>query len=244
METQERKLRTNLDTDLLKLVAIAAMLLDHIGGAFFPETPIFRWIGRLAFPLFCYCMTVGLLYTHDIRRYLGRLAIFAVVSQPFWILAFNADDILGNLTNWNIFFTLFLSLLAMWGLTTRRWWLFVLGVLVLAFGSFDYNYNGVILMLIFYFCRNKPALLAGLYILFWLPALWGGSWRIPGPGGGRPRRQLDDLRPAGPAADPLPHPLRPPDSQVVLLRLLSRPSGGHRPGGGVWACNRKRSVLA
>ena len=28
METQERKLRTNLDTDLLKLVAIAAMLLD------------------------------------------------------------------------------------------------------------------------------------------------------------------------------------------------------------------------
>ena len=40
--------------------------------------------------------------------------------------------------------------------------LLVLGVLVLAFGSFDYNYNGVILMLIFYFCRNKPALLAGL----------------------------------------------------------------------------------
>ena len=113
METQERKLRTNLDTDLLKLVAIAAMLVDHIGGAFFPEIPVFRWIGRLAFPLFCYCLTVGLLYTHDIRRYLGRLAIFAVVSQPFWILAFNADDILGNLTNWNIFFTLFLSLLAM-----------------------------------------------------------------------------------------------------------------------------------
>ena len=102
-----------------------------------------------------------------------------MVSQPFWILAFNADDILGNLTNWNIFFTLFLSLLAMWGLTTRRWWLFVLGVLVLAFGSFDYNYNGVILMLIFYFCRNKPALLAGLYILFWLPALWGGSLEDP-----------------------------------------------------------------
>ena len=124
-QTAQPKLCTNLDTDLLKLIAIAAMLADHIGGAFFPAVPVFRWIGRLAFPLFCYCMTVGLLYTHDIRRYLGRLAIFAVVSQPFWILAFNADDILGNLTNWNIFFTLVLSLLAMWGLTTRamaaRW---------------------------------------------------------------------------------------------------------------------------
>ena len=39
METQERKLRTNLDTDLLKLVAIAAMLVDHIGGAFFRRSP-------------------------------------------------------------------------------------------------------------------------------------------------------------------------------------------------------------
>ena len=178
-QTAQPRLRTNLDTDLLKLIAIAAMLADHIGGAFFPAAPWFRWIGRLAFPLFCYCMTVGLLYTHSIRRYLGRLAIFAVVSQPFWILAFNADDILGNLTNWNIFFTLLLSLLAMWGLTTRRWWLFVLCVLALAFGSFDYNYNGVILMLIFCFCRNRPALLAGLYILFWLPALWGGSLEDP-----------------------------------------------------------------
>ena len=31
--------KTNLDTDLLKLIAIAAMLIDHIGGAFFPG----RW---------------------------------------------------------------------------------------------------------------------------------------------------------------------------------------------------------
>ena len=174
METQERKLRTNLDTDLLKLVAIAAMLLDHIGGAFFPETPIFRWIGRLAFPLFCYCMTVGLLYTHDIRRYLGRLAIFAVVSQPFWILAFNADDILGNLTNWNIFFTLFLSLLGMYGLKERKWWLFALALFTVSRWNFDYSGTGIQLMLIFYLCRNRPRLGAALYLLSYLPALMNG----------------------------------------------------------------------
>ena len=44
MNTLEPKLRTNLDTDLLKLIAIISMLLDHIGGAFFPAVPIFRWI--------------------------------------------------------------------------------------------------------------------------------------------------------------------------------------------------------
>ena len=64
------KLRTNLDTDFLKLIAVLSMTVDHVGAVFFPEYPVFRWIGRMAFPLFCYCMTVGLLYTHDIRRIL------------------------------------------------------------------------------------------------------------------------------------------------------------------------------
>ena len=72
-EAQGAVFHTNLDTSLLKLIAIAAMLADHIGSAFFPAVPVFRWIGRLAFPLFCYCMTVGPVYTHNIRRYLGRL---------------------------------------------------------------------------------------------------------------------------------------------------------------------------
>ena len=39
------RLKTNLDTDLLKLVAIVSMFVDHIGGAFFPEVGAFRWIG-------------------------------------------------------------------------------------------------------------------------------------------------------------------------------------------------------
>ena len=127
------KLRTNLDTDFLKLIAVLSMTVDHVGAVFFPEYPVFRWIGRMAFPLFCYCMTVGLLYTHDIRRYLARLGVFALLSQPFWILAFNADDFLGNLLNFNIFFTLFVSLLAMWGFKEHNWPLFLGCVLLLAF---------------------------------------------------------------------------------------------------------------
>lgn len=84
-ETQRQtpKLRTNLDTNFLKLFAILTMVVDHVGTVFFPQHPEFRWVGRLAFPIFCYCLTVGLMYTRDIRRYLGRLALFAVVSQPF-----------------------------------------------------------------------------------------------------------------------------------------------------------------
>lgn len=41
------KLKTNLDTDFLKLIAIISMVIDHVGSAFFPQYPVFRWIGRL-----------------------------------------------------------------------------------------------------------------------------------------------------------------------------------------------------
>lgn len=170
------KLKTNLDTDFLKLVAIISMLIDHVGGAFFPQYPIFRWIGRLAFPIFCYCLTVGLLYTHDIRRYFGRLTLFAVVSQPFYALKANPAAFWENLTNWNIFFTLILSLLFMWGITHRKWsgiCTAVISLAALCLWNFDYSITGVVLMLIFYYCRNKPRLGAVLFCISYLPALWG-----------------------------------------------------------------------
>ena len=157
------RLRTNLDTNFLKLIAIFAMLIDHIGGAFFPEAAWFRWVGRIAFPIFCDCMTVGLLYTRDIKKYLFRLGLFAVISQPFYVLAFHPHDFVAQFTNWNIFCTLFLSLLAMYGLKERKWWLFLAAFFVVSWWNFDYSGMGIQYMLIFYLCRNHPAVGAALY---------------------------------------------------------------------------------
>lgn len=172
MDTQSApKLQTNLDTNLIKLVAILSMAVDHIGSAFFPQYPVFRWIGRIAFPLFCYCLTVGLLYTHDIKKYFLRLGAFALISQPFWILAFNAGDFWGNLLNLNIFFSLIVSLAFIWGIKEKKWWVPAVCILLLCLFNFDYSFTGPLLMLIFYFCRNKPWLGALLYTLSYLPAL-------------------------------------------------------------------------
>lgn len=169
----DRKLKTNLDTDFIKIIAVVSMTIDHIGGAFFPQYPAFRWIGRIAFPLFCYCLTVGMMYTGDIKKYLLRLGAFAVISQPFWILAFNSDDITGNIFNLNIFFTLIVSLFGAWGFKERKWWLFILVLILLNVINFDYAMTGLILILIFYLCRNKPWLGAAVYTLTYLPALNG-----------------------------------------------------------------------
>lgn len=63
MTTNAPKLKTNLDTDFLKLVVILSMVVDHVGSSFFPQYPVFRW--------------------------LGRLDLFALISQP--VYALNAD---------------------------------------------------------------------------------------------------------------------------------------------------------
>ena len=169
------RLQTNLDTDFLKLIAIVSMLMDHVGGALFPAVPAFRWAGRLAFPLFCYCMTVGLLYTRDVKKYLARLAVFALISQPFYILATHPWDWREEWSNMNIYFTLVVSLLGMVGVKTRKWQWFLISFVLLSLINFDYAANGLILMLIFYLCRSKPALGATLFLLSYLPALWNGD---------------------------------------------------------------------
>ena len=127
---------------------------------------------------FCYCLIAGMLYTRDIRKYALRLGAFALISQPFWIPAFNADNILWNLFNFNlnIFFPLLVSLLATWGFKERKWWLLLAGLILLCPVNFDYAQTGLILMLmlIFYLCRNRPRLGAALYLLSYLPALMNG----------------------------------------------------------------------
>lgn len=168
----ECKLQTNLDTDFLKLIAVLSMTADHFGSAFFPQYPVFRWIGRLAFPIFCYCMTVGMLYTRDIKKYLTRLAVFAFISQPLYVLAFNYERFWEEFLSLNIFFTLFMSLLGLWSFREKKWWLFAAVVLALACINFDYATTGLMLMLIFYLCRNKPWLGAALYVLSYLPAFF------------------------------------------------------------------------
>ncbi len=60
-----------LTKNQLKILAIVCMTVDHIGSAFFPDAAALRIIGRLAFPIFSYCIAEGCRFTHDRVRYLG-----------------------------------------------------------------------------------------------------------------------------------------------------------------------------
>lgn len=94
------------------------MLFDHIGEVFPASTPdVFRFIGRIAFPIYAYMIAQGCKYTRNINKYLIRLGIFAIISEIPFDIAFmhykTMDDNLhlniDFLHNTNVFYTLFLG---------------------------------------------------------------------------------------------------------------------------------------
>ena len=76
-----------LTKNQLKILAMVCMTLDHIGAAFFPQAVWLRVIGRLAFPLFSYCIAEGCRYTRNKARYFGSVfacgAVCVIAFLPF-----------------------------------------------------------------------------------------------------------------------------------------------------------------
>jgi hypothetical protein len=73
----------------LKMIAIIAMLIDHIGWAFVPTGSvlgqIMHTIGRLTAPIMCFFIAEGYYHTRNAKRYALRLFVFALISHaPFY----------------------------------------------------------------------------------------------------------------------------------------------------------------
>lgn len=74
----------------LKMVAICAMVCDHLAWGIFdgdePAALIMHIIGRLTLPIMCFFVAEGFRKTSDIKKYIGRMVIFWIISAgPFYI---------------------------------------------------------------------------------------------------------------------------------------------------------------
>lgn len=203
----------------IKNIAYATMFIDHFFAVVFlaviqecaaaghgTETlgqiySVGRAVGRLSFVLFAFLATEGFVHTHSRGKYLGRLALFAVISEIPFDLAFRGKTF--DPSSQNIFLTLFLGVLALtvwewaghsarmirktgklkdagWHMCICTFWGIRLGCLVLCCAaayvlSTDYKYMGVLLIFTFYVTRR--------YSLFFKVALAGcvmflGMWSI------------------------------------------------------------------
>ncbi|MEL7605419.1 hypothetical protein SDC9_58002 [bioreactor metagenome] len=143
----------------LKAVALATMIIDHYGAIFHSGENIYRIIGRIAFPVYCFLLVEGYFHTSNVKKYGKRLLLFAFISEIPFDLAFYGNV---GFAHQNIFFTLFIGLSAIYFLEKkeqkynfdkRSLVIAAAGILALVL-SVDYSIMGVIYILSFYFTRN------------------------------------------------------------------------------------------
>lgn len=170
MQATIKPVKTNHDTGLLGILAVLFMIVDHVGVIFFPGRVWMRVIGRIALPLFAWGIAVGAQHTRNIGRYALRLFIMMIVSQPFYMYALNH-----NLLDLNIFATLFLGLIGIWGLRDRKEWLTVIALLLAQLLSMDYGLRGVLCVLLLWACRENPLMLSICFSAYCV--VWGQPYQ-------------------------------------------------------------------
>lgn len=133
------KERKGISGSTLKIIAIITMLIDHIGAGVLGRLLVvrgmneaadlnawidanstlvityqmMRFVGRLAFPIFCFLLIEGFEHTHDVKKYALRLLSFCLISEIPFDLLFNGKILESGYQN--VFFTLFIGLMVMWG---------------------------------------------------------------------------------------------------------------------------------
>ncbi len=152
--------------DVLKIIAILTMLIDHIGVLLLPELSILRTIGRISFPIFCYFIANGYRYTSNRKKYFTRILIFALISQiPYMFLNYGAEM---ELMHFNVLFLFAYALIVLHFVdrlrahTIMRYVVtFILTIIPLILQilipnfALSYGTYGIILVLIFYVFKDN-----------------------------------------------------------------------------------------
>lgn len=145
----------------IKHIAVAAMLLNHVGRTFFtPDDSIF-WIlvdpGFLTAPVMCWFLVQGYYKTRSRKRYALRLVFFAVLTQPaydLWHAVCGMDA--GSV---NMLFTLsvcFLILTVRNGGLPRMLKIFLIGMLMALTSNMTWPVLSCIAVLLFDIWYGRP----------------------------------------------------------------------------------------
>lgn len=170
-----------LSGSTIKLIALITMIIDHIGSVILRKVPkalvpifsvmshrvsvyvIFRLIGRIAFPLYCFLLVEGFTHTRSKKKYGINLLVFALISEIPWNLKSNGTLLYESQ---NVFFTLLIGFLGMCfyeKYSEHKIEQFAALFALLVFSALfkaDYGYRGYCLIMLMYILRDKKVLQA------------------------------------------------------------------------------------
>ena len=105
--------KKGLDGRTLKTIASLCMLADHVCLILFSKSRAAFYvrgtIGRIAFPVYVFLLTEGFFHTKSRTKYILRLLVFSLISDPFFDLAFFGR--FPDFGHQNVFFTLLIGFL-------------------------------------------------------------------------------------------------------------------------------------
>lgn len=148
----------------LHIFAMVCMLLDHMWGLSIVQNDIFTCIGRIAFPIFAFMIVEGYFKTSNLKKYVLRLFIFALLSEiPFNLMV--GGRVFYPVAQ-NVLWTFLISIGLIWlmekvkdkNIFFRALMLIVVIFLgfILGLATFcDYHHAGIFMVLVFYFFHNK-----------------------------------------------------------------------------------------
>lgn len=164
----------------LHVLAMALMLCDHMWAMLFPAAEWLTCIGRIAFPIFAFLIVEGYTHTHNLRRYLLRMLVWALIAEVPFDLMYGGTVFYPFHQNVLWTFLLSLLLIALIEKCRARFQavpaaLLSAGIVVLGYvlgyaAMVDYYGVGVLTVLTFFFFRKRNWIcrlgqLACLYIL-------------------------------------------------------------------------------
>ena len=165
----------NTATGWLKVMALVFMFIDHAGKVLFNNMQEMRILGRIAFPLYVWCMIVGFFYTRFVWKYMLRVLVTGLVSQPLYVVALNH-----TWTEPNIFLTLLLGLCALWGIREKKYgshlWAPAIAIALATILDANYGWKGVLLFILLYAVQESRAGIAAVMVAYFL--FWGSSYSV------------------------------------------------------------------
>lgn len=149
----------------LHIIAMVFMLCDHLWGTVVPGNDWLTCLGRISFPIFAFMIVEGYFHTGNLKNYVKRLFLFALISEIPFNLA------MGSRLFYPVHQNVLWSFLMAIGFIHRnekavksgKWWkmavtaavsvilAYLLGIITMV----DFYHAGILTVLVFYFFRNR-----------------------------------------------------------------------------------------